>query len=437
MIAKNEEQFIEQAITSVLPLVSEIILVDTGSSDRTCEIARALGAQIHHQEWSEDFSLPRNLSIQLAKSEWILVLDADEAIDSADLAKIRELTLDRTKCYKLTQRHYTNDPRLSNFVPVSKQYPQWEKNYGGYFESSLVRLFPNGDGLKYIGRVHELIEYSVPQVGKHKILESNIILHHYGHTPEVRSRKNKGSLYTPLGQAKLSDDPKNWQAYFELGIEHNNNGKRKESVEAFLKSIEMNPNYLLTWVNLGYVFCELAMYSEAANALQNALKLDSKSCEAWCNLGVVYLRTEKYQQAERCFSNAVAINPAYVNAMTNLAKALTYQRRLSEAAHFLKRAIEMLPQSPTAKLDLGIVYCTAGRFDLAEHWLKEAEKLSSELPLLHYHLALIYKATKRVDQALTQLNITSTLIQKGAPSSDTEGFLNVINKEIAEIQRTA
>ena len=80
MIAKNEEQWIGQAIESVKGLVHEVILVDTGSTDATVEIAKGLGAKVFFRAWDDDFSAPRNLSIQLACGDWILVLDGHAAI---------------------------------------------------------------------------------------------------------------------------------------------------------------------------------------------------------------------------------------------------------------------------------------------------------------------------------------------------------------------
>jgi glycosyltransferase involved in cell wall biosynthesis len=163
MITRDEEQWLPQCIASVRDIVSEIIIVDTGSVDRTPEIARALGASVHYQPWENDFAKPRNLSLKHANCDWILVLDADEVINPADHERLQDLCRDSSKCYLLTQRHYSADHRLSNYLPVTGEYPQWEKHYPGYFESSLVRLFPNHCGIEYRGRIHELVEHSISE----------------------------------------------------------------------------------------------------------------------------------------------------------------------------------------------------------------------------------------------------------------------------------
>lgn len=403
MIAKNEEEWIANCIESVLPIVSEVILVDTGSSDRTCEIAASLGAKIFNRPWDDDFSAPRNLSIQKASADWILVLDADEIIAEKDLKRIIELTADPSKTYSFIQRHYTNDHRLSDFTPISGEYPELEHNYSGYFESSLVRLIPNHANLHYIGRVHELLEHSVLKSGKHSIINSDIRIHHYGHTPEVKEKKNKGKIYTPLGQAKLSDEPQNWKAYFELGVEHNNNGRLAESADALIKSASMNEKYVDTWINLGYVLCELQKYKEAVQSLQTAIILDRKSSQAYCNLGVVYLRVGHYSTAEKYFLRAIQLEPKYVNAYCNLGKTLVMMKRLSEAAHYYFRALELVPNCTSAKADLGAIYSQTKRIDLAEKFLLEAQRESPNNAIVNYQLGELYKKAGEATKAIKAL----------------------------------
>ena len=84
MIVKNEERFLGQCLASVKGLADELIIIDTGSTDRTVEIAREHGAQVGHFEWCNDFAAARNASIAPATGDWILFLDADEELSSAE-----------------------------------------------------------------------------------------------------------------------------------------------------------------------------------------------------------------------------------------------------------------------------------------------------------------------------------------------------------------
>ncbi|MCH8018826.1 glycosyltransferase family 2 protein, partial [candidate division KSB1 bacterium] len=80
MIVKNEEEYLQECLESIEDVVDEIIVVDTGSTDRTVEIARQFDAEVHHIPWNDDFAAARNESIKHASGDWILQLDADERL---------------------------------------------------------------------------------------------------------------------------------------------------------------------------------------------------------------------------------------------------------------------------------------------------------------------------------------------------------------------
>ena len=107
MMVKNEEEFLPRCLESVKDVVDEIVIVDTGSTDRTVEIAESYGARVYHHPWENDFSKHRNQSISYASGAWILEMDADEEFFSEDTQKIGK-TLQETnadflylKCYDL------------------------------------------------------------------------------------------------------------------------------------------------------------------------------------------------------------------------------------------------------------------------------------------------------------------------------------------------
>lgn len=97
MIARDEEAFIASAIESVKDVVDEIIVVDTGSKDRTPAIARELGAKVLHFDWKDDFSAARNFGLKEVTSDWVLVLDADE-----EMLRSRRQSLGRWQSLEMT-----------------------------------------------------------------------------------------------------------------------------------------------------------------------------------------------------------------------------------------------------------------------------------------------------------------------------------------------
>lgn len=403
LIAKNEEHWIAQCINSVRPLVAEIILVDTGSTDGTVKIAQKFGAKVYERPWDDDFSAPRNMSLAQASSDWILVLDADEAIDSREHARLRQLTFEPRNAYLLTQRHYTNDARASGFVPAKQEFLQWEQDFGGYFETSCVRFFPNHQGIEYRYRIHELVEPSILEKKHLSLVDSGIRIHHYGHTRSASQRGEKRFLYSTLGERKLVEQPRDWKGYYELGVEEQANGRFEASIEAFLKSIELNGGQPLSWMNLGHALGQLGKFEEAEKALLTALELKPKACEVHCNLGVVYLRTRRYEQAVVCFLAAIGLNHEYVNAHCNLGEALHLMGKYDEACQVFRKALKLFPRCAKAKEGLGLSCLCLGRVEEAEKLFLEGLQDDPTLARPHYWLSHIYRLTDRVQKAIESL----------------------------------
>ena len=90
MIAKDEEKLLEKCLNPIKDAVDEIIIVDTGSKDKTKEIAKKFTNKLCNFEWCDDFSKARNFSISKATKDWILILDLDEKIERADLIRLKE-----------------------------------------------------------------------------------------------------------------------------------------------------------------------------------------------------------------------------------------------------------------------------------------------------------------------------------------------------------
>src|SRR5260370_39275151 len=107
LIAKNEAANLPNCVPSLLPLVHEIIVADTGSTDRTREVAAALGARVVDFSWCDSFAAARNESLRHATGDWILWLDGDEYFDAGNQAKLKALldcVGDEPAAYVMRQR---------------------------------------------------------------------------------------------------------------------------------------------------------------------------------------------------------------------------------------------------------------------------------------------------------------------------------------------
>lgn len=400
MIVRDEADFIAQCISSVQSIVSEIIVVDTGSTDATMEIAKSLGARVLQRPWDDDFSAPRNLALESATGDWILVLDADEAIAATDLKTLQEHTLKPAAAFELLQRHYSNDQRISLFQPCKGEYPEWERNYGGYFTSNLCRLFPNRSAFAFRNRVHELIEPSITEDGSCIIYRSPVPIHHYGHTETVRKERKKTLLYVPLGTRKIQDNPANWKNHFEMAVEYNCSGKLLESVLAFRTAAALHPEYTQTWINLGYVLNELQAFSSALEVLSRALALEPANPEAHCNIAVTYMRLQQMAFAESHLRRALKEKPDYVNALCNLGQVYASTQKLQEAETCYREALTLFPHNATALTDLGAVLTQQKRNREAITILKKSLSIDNAFQRTYYYLGHAYKQIDRVTEAL-------------------------------------
>src|SRR5262249_23210365 len=90
MIVKNEEKYLAQCLDSVKGIADEIVIVDTGSTDKTVEIAKSYGAEVYHFDWTDDCSEARNECLKYCTGDWVLWLDADEALEPSSAAPMRE-----------------------------------------------------------------------------------------------------------------------------------------------------------------------------------------------------------------------------------------------------------------------------------------------------------------------------------------------------------
>ncbi len=216
LIVKNEAILLPYCLESICTFVDEIIVVDTGSNDNTVEIAHSYGAQIYRFAWVNDFSAARNESLRHAKGEWILYVDADEAIDAVNAAKIREI---------ITRKDIVA-------VTVRQCIPQPADNIATAFYSEYCRLFHFHPDIRFEGVVHEQILPSIERIGG-RILRTDIVLHHwaYAATEEKKQRRAERNLRYLLNELKKVQDDA--FIYFNLGVTYKELGQQDAAVRSF------------------------------------------------------------------------------------------------------------------------------------------------------------------------------------------------------------
>ena len=99
MIVRDEENSLTVCLTSVKDIVDQMVIVDTGSKDKTIQIAKNLGADVYQFQWCDSFAEARNESIKYANGDWILWMDADETLDPRSISELKKITQDNNKDY--------------------------------------------------------------------------------------------------------------------------------------------------------------------------------------------------------------------------------------------------------------------------------------------------------------------------------------------------
>jgi glycosyltransferase involved in cell wall biosynthesis len=401
MIVKNESQFIVQCIQSVKELVDEIIVIDTGSKDNTKELALSEGALLYEMEWQDDFATARNLSISYASGDWILVLDADEVIDQSDHdVIIKCINGSKNLCYKFVQRHYVNNHHVNGFIPVKGDFPHWERQAGGYFESELVRLFPRDSSLTFRNKIHELVEPSIVEQEHFEIISLPVLIHHFGHLDHEKRFTSKSQFYLDLGIHKIIDEPHNWKGFYELGIELIAHKRFKDSAQSLLYSIELNPLFKESWINLGYVLAEQGFLAQSHRALECAYKLDPNAPEISVNKGVAFMRSRAYGEASQCFKAAIRLDPTNVLARCNLGETLISLRKLDEALMIYAEALNLFPSCGSAIEGLGKTLFMLNSFEEAFSYFEKLEELGYDKCIAAFWLWKVHEQRKDFKNAI-------------------------------------
>ncbi len=430
MIVKNEEKFLAQCLDSIKGVVDEIIIVDTGSTDRTVEIARQYTDKLFFHAWNDDFSEARNVSLGYATGDWILQIDADEALEREDVPLL----------YKAIQANHYNVVFVTILNELSDG--QWGKH-------RFQRLFRRGKA-HYEGIVHNQLVYE----GDTGVAE--IRLYHYGYNLAPEQMHAKYERSGALLRKQIADDPmntfarqnlvhalravedyagmiaegeealridspnttpthrqqiKNDMAYALLQME------RYEEAEALCTDVlEEVPFFLDAIFNLATVYMMWGKMEEAIRHYKRFLEVkrdevrhphfsqlivdvfdfESRVC---LNMAVCYERLGDADKASASYREALAFDAHFLNPYVGLARLLVQQGNPAEAIGVLERARDAGLTEPPLHCFLGDLYYQQGRPLDAEVCFRHAIE-QEELADLHNRIALTLLKQNRLAEAL-------------------------------------
>lgn len=238
MIMRNEEKYLRRCLNSVKNIVDEIIIVDTGSTDNSVNIAKEFGAKIFFQKWNDDFSAPRNLGIKHASCDYILILDPDEIMLPEDFTPLRQLTNDKEyKAFQLITRNYGRNPHELNFHTMYGNLDPTGR-FAGYVPSNKTRFFKNGLGITFEGIWHELADYYISR-NQIKVRTADVVVHHWFHELNQKNREQKLKFYLRLGEKKIKLEPNSGQAHWELAVSEAIAGFKQRAMRSIFRALRL------------------------------------------------------------------------------------------------------------------------------------------------------------------------------------------------------
>jgi len=391
MVVRNEADFLNRSLESIMPVAQELVVVDTGSSDDTVTIAKHFKARVFGFQWRSDFSAARNFSLSVATSPWILVLDADEVLASKDHMRLNELVRSSDQvAYSLIQRNYVAESgKLTwdlKWHPNGNEYKEGD-GYTGYLDVPVVRLFPRNPAIRFCGCVHECVEDSVARLG-FDIKASGLVLHHYGQVRSPERMRQKKRLYLELGLQKLQRSP-NARAHFELGIQYQELGSFEQAISHF-REARQNGEFRIADFYLGICYSKLGKLEQARLHLSRARLCEPHSVEILCELGLVSIKDGKTEEAIEVFRQALANNADHVGALCYLGSLLVSKGQVGEGIELLARAVCIDRNHFDSWINLGFAYQKSNLPSPALESLEKAYSLKPDNPDIARHLAKSY-----------------------------------------------
>lgn len=342
MIAKNEERHLPRCLESVRGLVDEIILVDTGSTDRTIDVARSFGARVLPFAWQDDFSLARNHGLEPASGRWILMLDADESIAARDHDRIRAW-LDRDDLHAVTarQRHYLPSTTVVGWQPGPGGYEEGAP-YPGFADVTCRRLFRNRPWLRFRNRVHEELVSIDPRRPLTQV-DGDWVIHHYGKAGSHDLLRVKAETYLRIGLLKVADAPRDPLAHYELGLQYAELHDWDASVPSFERALALEPAFRDTQLQLAICHRRRGDFPKALAALKVAARtLPRYAAEIALEEGTVSRMRGDLTAAETAFRRALSVSPGLTAARKSLRLTLMARARVLLVQRLLIEALECL-----------------------------------------------------------------------------------------------
>ncbi len=359
MIVKNEENHLPKCLESVKGLGAELVIVDTGSTDATVEIAKRHGAHVFHFPWNNNFSDARNESLKHAAREWIIWLDADDLLPKTEHEKIRKLARENPDkgFYFILRNRGLDDSQCFQ-----------------------LRMFPNRPEIRFEGAVHEQAAGSLKRLHM-PFQNTDVTLIHTGYANKeiVREKKRK---YLEMMEAWLAEHPHDCLIQYQFALTNHTTDRHEKAVREFEKFLSnsncLNQDKNVTFYALiltGRSYLNLGNTEKALHYLLEAEKLSRNSDFLKISLAEVYTNRSEPQKAIQYLKSVGDLTKPRVTFMPMDYSVLYFGQQVLFASNWIK----------------------LGELETAQNYLEKAEKLKPDRAEVAYYWGEWYE--KKGDSA--------------------------------------
>jgi glycosyltransferase involved in cell wall biosynthesis len=307
LIAKNEENNITRCLESVRDISDEIILVDTGSSDRTVEIGRSFGAKIYYYDWNNNFAEARNFALEQATGDWIIFLDADEYFVSSSLSNVRtcierndhDREIDAISC-RINHLSGSNNKIISRHITI--------------------RIFRNLPLIRYHGNIHEYPRNNGKPL--HAALYDFLLeIYHTGYDEKVIGEKIIRNL--EILERNIKDDNIEGLTYYYLSSSYHVLGRHAQAVNYARLSLECGNVEETIFAYKPYVILVSGLLAlghkltEIKPFVEEAMVKYPDHPEIWRLQAIYHDLNNDYPAALEAFLKALSANNEYKGTLNN------------------------------------------------------------------------------------------------------------------------
>ena len=430
VIAKNEEGNIGTWLASMKKLADEMIVVDTGSTDRTVEMAKAAGARVFHHAWQNDFAAAKNCALEKAQGDWILFLDADEYFSPQTIQRVRPM---------LAQVEKSKKP----IVGVICRLINIDKDQGNRFTGAIfqLRIFKNSPDLRYEGKIHERIVDK--RKAEHEMFATpELVIFHTGYSLHLVRKKLERNLdflrQKEEAEGESLDDALHYMdCHFGLGDFAKAEEYARKAIAS--KIVYLGREGAEYWGLVRALLAQKRPREEVLPILKEAMEKYPDLAEFPMEHGLLAWEERDYLLAERMFRRGLECKekaPASLRAdnslqmfpfvCASLGKIEAMKKRPTEAFDYFLRAVKEYPYDQglflalydalTGQEPADIIALLDTLYDKEQDapFLVEALHARAAAPVLLYYArflppekrdeALLYQAAGRMDAAAVELS---------------------------------